>query len=156
MSSFLAPLRIEDAGPGRFGRQVFVLLEEFVYEIGATHSGIIIRVPAGFVTDFASVPRFFWRVVPPMGEHGKACVVHDFLYRKPSGFNKRLADAIFFDAMETLGVSWCKRWVMYLAVSWFGRSSFQWEDPSPVIIPMTNAVAEKVVEVRTDIAKGNV
>jgi len=131
---------------------VFVVLEDFTYELGAEHSGIVIRVPKGFVTDFASVPRFFWRVVPPMGQHGKAAVVHDFLYRKSSGFSKILADAIFFEAMELLGVSWWKRWVMYLAVRYFGRSSFQWEAETVPVIPMTNAVAENVAEIKEQIA----
>ena len=119
MSNFLSPLRIEDAGPGKHGRQVFVLLEEFVYEIGAEKSGIIIRVPIGFVTDFASIPRLLWSIVSPVGQHGKAAVVHDFLYRKTSGFSKILADAIFFEAMELLGVPWYRRWTMYLAVRFF-------------------------------------
>ena len=153
MSSFLSPLRIEDAGIGRHGRPVFVLLEEFPYEVGATGSGLKICVPAGFVTDFASIPRLFWSVVPPMGQHGKAAVVHDYLYRKSSGFSKILADAIFYEAMELLGVPWYRRWVMYLAVRFFGRSSYQWEDHAPPVIPMSADVSDSVREIRGEIAE---
>lgn len=150
MSNFLSPLRIEDAGPGKHGRQVFVLLEEFPYEVGAAGSGLVIRVPAGFVTDFASIPRLFWTIVSPVGQHGKAAVVHDFLYRQTSGFSKVLADAIFFEAMELLGVPWYRRWAMYLAVRFFGRSSYQWEELAPPGIPMTAEVASVVRELRDD------
>ena len=44
-----------------------------------TREGHGIDVHAGFVTDFASVPRFFWRVLPPTGPYGKAAVIHDRL-----------------------------------------------------------------------------
>lgn len=53
---------------------------ELVSGHSADKSEPIIRVPAGFVTDFASIPRAFWVVLPPTGKYGKAAVVHDYLY----------------------------------------------------------------------------
>lgn len=44
------------------------LLQPFRVRTGA---GRIIEVPAGFETDFASVPRLFWRVVPPWGRYSR-------------------------------------------------------------------------------------
>jgi hypothetical protein len=82
-----------------------------------------ITVPKGFETDFASVPRFFWRIIPPWGKYSPAAVVHDYLY-----FNgecgKKKADQVFLELMKRLGVSSWKRRVMFYAVSWFGGSAW--------------------------------
>lgn len=56
LSSFLKPLEYEATGTFREGRPEYRLLNAFVYEVGALGSGLSISVPAGFVTDFASVP----------------------------------------------------------------------------------------------------
>lgn len=39
-----------------------------------------VSVPEGFVTDFASVPRIFWTVLPRDGRYAYAAVLHDYLY----------------------------------------------------------------------------
>ena len=80
-----------------------------------------ITVPAGFTTDFASVPSMFWSVVPPTGRYGLAAVVHDWLYWQQSG-KRAEADQVFHDAMGQLGVPGLKRFVMTQAVRWFGGS----------------------------------
>lgn len=77
--------------------------------------GKAILVPAGFVTDFASVPRVFWRLFPPTGRYGKAAVVHDFLYQF-NGVPRERADRIFLEAMTELNVGWFTRHTLYLAV----------------------------------------
>ena len=72
-------------------------------------------MPAGFETDFASVPRLFWRVVPPWGRYSPAAVVHDYLYH--TGKVSRIAaDRVFLELMAALGVPLWKRQVMYWAV----------------------------------------
>ena len=53
------PLRVEILVNGMTAR----LTQPFRVRTGA---GRIIEVPAGFETDFASVPRLFWRMVPPL------------------------------------------------------------------------------------------
>lgn len=86
------------------------LLEPISYYL-REEDGETVHVPPGFRTDFASVPRPFWFWVAPWGRHGRAAVLHDFLYqlgsitlpdgsrRRPS---KREADRIFLEAMEVL------------------------------------------------------
>src|SRR5262245_38142541 len=37
-------------------------------------------VPAGFVTDLASIPRIFWSALPRDGEYAYAAILHDYLY----------------------------------------------------------------------------
>lgn len=117
--TFRLPLRLEYLN----GRD-WLLIEPLRYERA---NGTFVEVPAGFVTDFASVPRFFWRVLPPTGDYGKAAVLHDFLYRHgfSGGFGRRVADLVFLEAMRELGVPWWKRSVMYAAVRLFGRWSFR-------------------------------
>ena len=79
-------------------------------------------VPAGFVTDFASVPRIFWRLIgPPTGygrdaAYGKAAVIHDFLYFTPGTRSRQDCDDVFLEAMTDLGVSKARRTLMHLAV----------------------------------------
>lgn len=77
--------------------------------------GAIIEVPAGFETDFASVPRACWQLVPPWGQYSPAAVVHDYLYN--TGQMPRVeSDNIFLDVMAALGVPWWQRQIMYWGV----------------------------------------
>lgn len=104
--------------------------------------GDTFSVPVGFVTDFATVPRFLHWLVSPYGAYTRAAVLHDWLlvelaawwheYRDggPSEIgnpemvmpnnlppaNSRDADGIFRRVMEDLGVPWAKRWTMWSAV----------------------------------------
>lgn len=80
-------------------------------------------VPEGFVTDFASVPRLFWRLIPPWGEYSPAAIVHDFLYRNGIGSRAR-ADWVFLSVMKAIGISGWQRWLMWAAVRLFG--AFAW------------------------------
>jgi hypothetical protein len=78
-----------------------------------------IEVPAGFITDMASVPRPLWALFPPMGLYNRAAVVHDWCCVQRLG-NYRWAASVFLDLMAQDGVPWHTRWPMYLAVRWFG------------------------------------
>ena len=55
------------------------VLQSFTYEVGHLGSGESIEVPAGFVSDLASVPRIFWPFLPPDGDYSQAAVLHDWL-----------------------------------------------------------------------------
>jgi len=85
--------------------------------------GLNIVVPTGFETDFASVPRIFWRVVPPWGRYSPAAVVHDYLYAT-APVSRKEADKIFLEHMKTLKVKWWRRKAMYRAVRMGG--GFAW------------------------------
>ena len=120
MSSFTSELKLTPLADGTQWK----LLEPFEYHLGIKNSGIILGVPEGFVTDFASIPRFFWRVLPPWNTHGKAAVLHDWCYQ--SGILSRVvSDAIFLEAMMVLGVVWWKRYALYAAVRLFGWTAYQ-------------------------------
>jgi hypothetical protein len=86
--------------------------------------GAIVDVPAGFVTDFASVPRLPFAYLLVGNIAHRPAVVHDFLYQT-HWTSKRKADHIFLEAMKTVGIAWWRREIMYLAVKYFGRSSYR-------------------------------
>lgn len=111
MSSFTTPLDLRANDDGR----TFTLLTEFDYEIGDLGSGRTIRVPVGFVTDFASIPRVFWNILPPWGKYGKAAVLHDWNYKKQE-FSRAFCDDILDESMAALGVGWLTRHVIWLGV----------------------------------------
>lgn len=76
-----------------------------------------VTVPAGFLTDFASVPRMFWGLFPPAGRWSLAAIVHDYLCRaEPQGWDSKLAAQCFRTIMRELGVGWLRRSIMYRAV----------------------------------------
>ncbi|MBM2915564.1 DUF1353 domain-containing protein, partial [Escherichia coli] len=80
----------------------------------------VISVPAGYVTDLASVPRLLWSVFPPHGRYAKAAIIHDWLYDNALR-TKKEADRIFLDAMKVLKVPAWRRSLMYFAVRLFGK-----------------------------------
>lgn len=118
MSSFTTPtdLRIVD-------EYTFELTSPFEFHLGSYPSKEVIRVPAGFVTDLASVPQILWWVFPPHGKWAKAAIVHDYMYVKAYK-TKAYADNAFLEGMEVLGVPYLVRKTMYWAVRLFGRGNY--------------------------------
>jgi hypothetical protein len=105
------------------------LEEPFAYYTNITGKRAHIMVPRGFITDFASTPRFVWSIYPTIGNYSKAAVLHDYLYKehKDSYFNDRkTCDLIFREAMEVSGVDWLTRNIFYWLVRMFGKS--HWEE----------------------------
>ena len=83
-----------------------------------------VEVPAGFVTDLASIPRLFWQVLKPAERHAYAAVVHDFLYWEQTR-SRDQADLIFKIAMEDSGVHPTTVRLLYLAVRALGKRAWQ-------------------------------
>jgi hypothetical protein len=78
-------------------------------------------VPAGMLTDFASVPRPFVWFIPQYGRYTMAAILHDYLWSRLAARGKLSwidADAIFRRALRELGVAFLRRWVMWAAVRW--------------------------------------
>lgn len=100
---------------------------ELVREFSLLVEGRTYTVPAGFVTDFASSPRFFWRVLPPVGLYVPAAILHDWLYSLEvvPAVSRRAADRAFRAAMEARGVPAWQRWALWLAVRLFGGRHFR-------------------------------
>ena len=99
----------------------WIVYEEFGYN--DERLDVTVIVPAGSTTDFASIPRAFWSILPPWGRYGWAAVIHDYLYRHGL-YTRAIADLIFLHAMEELHVAKWKRVTMFNAVRWFGASAY--------------------------------
>jgi len=82
--------------------------------------GYAIEVPAGYRSDLASIPKiarlFFERFE---FDTAAAAVLHDYLYS--THITPRwMADALFYDALKSLGSPLWKRSLMWAAVRLFG------------------------------------
>jgi len=97
----------------------WIIRSDFGYDIGEEDSGESINVPVGFKTDFASVPRLLWGMIPQWGKYGNAAVVHDYCYWSQAYTRKR-SDEIFMEGMLVLQVSSLLRHILYYAVRIFG------------------------------------
>jgi hypothetical protein len=108
------------------------LVDGFKYE-GKTE---VFDVPAGFTTDFASVPRVFTWLLPRYGRWTQAAVLHDFLWdlSRKGAFERVDADGIFNRALRELEVPFLRRWIMWTAVRWAaGPSSWFAKGPVPFL-----------------------
>ncbi len=137
MSSFTTRLEVSPMPDGRKWK----LIRTFVYEVGSKGSDKKFRIPAGFVTDFASSPPPIWWLFPPWGTYGKAAILHDYLYQNhrylvqaqalredraagrvlnPKPVTREYADNVFREAMIVLGVAPWRVALMYRGVRMFG------------------------------------
>lgn len=94
--------------------------------------GRTVKVPAGFVTDLASIPRGLWNIFPKVGKQDRASVVHDCGYSgslidalgNPILLKKEQIDFLFYEGMQADGVGKVSAWLMWRAVKLFGRTHF--------------------------------
>ena len=109
---FRSPLIVEDDG-GRFVLTAPLVYDSLVLQVALT-------VPAGFPTDFASIPRGLWNILPPVGKYDAAAMCHDWLYQTGMYHGVTVdrgdADRVLLEAMEVLGVARWQRWAIYLGV----------------------------------------
>src|SRR5690348_11529740 len=71
-----APLHL-----GRFADAMYFLREPVGWAPNpGQESHKPVKVPIGFVTDFASIPRVFWTMLPKDGLYTYPAIIHDFLY----------------------------------------------------------------------------
>ena len=101
----------------------WMLVESVDYSIG--NSGVIISVPKGFVTDFASIPQPLWSFgLSPYGRFSKAAIVHDYLYWTQD-CTREQADNLLLIAMKESGVSRSQQDEIYLGVRAGGEAAWE-------------------------------
>lgn len=110
-------------------RRLFKLLRAFDWSAG----GRRFRIPAGFVTDLASIPDaagFFMTNNDP--RILRAALPHDWLYQyrgspPESGalFSRADADMILREGMAVCGAGWFARWTVWFHVRLYG--AFAWK-----------------------------
>ncbi len=115
MKGFHGELVLVDAGVcPRTGVQLFRTTRplEFIYEDLRFH------IPAGTVTDFASVPRCLQWLISKTGKHTRSTVLHDHLCRTKR-YSRFFSDAVFRAAMDVDDVPLWRRVAMYYAVRFY-------------------------------------
>jgi hypothetical protein len=83
----------------------------------------LVAVPAGFVTNFASVPRVPIAYLLAGGIGNRSATLHDYLYTQGK-FPRAWCDSAFLGALATEGVSWWRRTAMYAAVRAAGGAHY--------------------------------
>lgn len=110
---------------------------------GDGYSALALVVEAGFMHDFASVPRPLWALISPL-DLGLASLFHDWLYRKGGRVTtlrwptrgsqwepvnepwvRRDADRLFARIMRERGVTTWKRRAAFQAVHLLGKSAWR-------------------------------
>ena len=102
-------------------RQVDTLTWELLEPVQVEGAAGRWTVPAGYLTDFASVPRVAVWLIPRFGDYTAAAIVHDWLITDvlPTGeIDSREVDRVFREVMHELGVPAPRRWLMWAGVRW--------------------------------------
>lgn len=120
MARFLNKLSVEEASDK--GSGLWRLTAPLLYQSDIISHLIV--VPAGFTTDFGSVPRlpFAYALFGNIAQ--MPATVHDFLYTVHRT-TRAGADAILREAMAATGVSWIQRNAWWLGVRLFGASHWR-------------------------------
>ena len=133
--SFTTPLRLEAIDDERW-----IVCEPLIYDSALV--GRIV-VPQGYVTDLDSTPRYLPMAYAVLKGTGKpAACVHDLLYQvhradpytiglvgggwyeREVPVSRKVADAVYAEALDALGVPGWKAWLLYRAVRLGGASSY--------------------------------
>lgn len=137
----LSPCRVQLMGEDEWmGLEDFDFVVDYRTPIGGHICHKHYTIPAGFKSDFASIPRLFQRAVPKGRSERVPSYIHDFLCRKAICIEEReYADRVFLIALKgfslpcppmgwdsedpirgewfvDLSNSWIRRNVMFLAV----------------------------------------
>lgn len=130
-TDFDAKLSIEyDEGASqKLGIDYWRVIQGFKFFFGDLSEEKWVFIPAGYLTDGASVPRLLWSLLPPWGAYGQAAVLHDYLCENltiqvhgvATAIPRAKADAAFKEAMVALDVPRWKRNVMYIAVRVYAK-----------------------------------
>jgi len=102
-----------------YKKERWKLLHEYAYTTQILHEyPTKITAPGGFITDLASIPKIVRSLIPQVGKHRGAAVIHDFLYSTSDkhSYSRLQVDRVFLEAMKTAGVSLWKRHAMFYAV----------------------------------------
>ena len=112
MSRFVTTLKTEQTD-----RRTYMLLDDLVL---ADDDERTITVPAGFVTDFASIKvlhnAFLFVLFALVSGYGNyAATVHDWLYEHGS-LTRKEADAVLYRALRAEGVARWRAWLFWAGV----------------------------------------
>jgi hypothetical protein len=120
MSRFITTLKTDQTD-----RRAYTLLADLVL---ADDDQRTIIVPAGFVTDFASIKvlhnAFLFVLFALVSGYGNyAATVHDWLYEHGS-LTRKEADAVLYRALRAEGVARWRAWLMWAGVRIGGAKQY--------------------------------
>lgn len=98
------------------------LLQPLVYRSDLL--GRCVTVPAGFITDFASVPRIPVAYLLAGGCANAAAVLHDWMYTTHE-VDRATADAVFREAIIAGGEPTWRAWLMWAGVRIGGSHPYE-------------------------------
>lgn len=127
MSAFLTELEVicvDETANG--GRGIWRVEKDFVYQSDILSKTI--TVEAGFLTDFASVPRVPFAYWLFGDTTHKPPVIHDWLFHHHEICDEHTANRVLLEAMEVANVPEWRRVAIYEGVEIGGESS--WENDS--------------------------
>lgn len=102
---------------GRFADRTYFTTKDIGWKPSGSQKSLpSVTVPAGFVTDLASIPRVFWSVFPPDGRYTFPAIVHDYLYWTQTFKDREDADLVLKYGMEDLSVGAVAVTAIHLAV----------------------------------------
>ena len=120
MKTLTILLKKEYSKPDRF---------EVAQDVDVEIFGRNFTIPAGYKTDFASVPQFLWGIFPPHGLAAIPSLIHDYMYDNRVFADdlgdenaRRLADVFFLNNMTDCGVPRWQRMIYFYAVRLFAKS----------------------------------
>lgn len=130
----------------KVGDKDWLMLAPLVMLVVVDGVSYLIRVPPGFITDFASVPRIplaFW-LFGGIGDY--AAAVHDWLYTSGE-YPRDICDKLFREILHHVdGTSWARAEAMYRAVRLAGGSRYtarQASDSARLALNHHRAVADR-------------
>lgn len=105
------------------GDELFYLCEDIIEKVT---DDISITINKGYVSDGASVPRFFWRLLSPKINVTTLVpsLVHDRLY-ETQVVSREQADIYYYNALRRNGYPWWKSALTFWGLRLFGHS--HWE-----------------------------
>jgi hypothetical protein len=110
----------------RFKDRTYFLIKEIGWQSNPGEKKLPrVKVPKGFVTDFASIPRVFWSILPPDGEYTYPAIIHDYLYWTQTT-SRETADEIFNAAMTDFKIDSTKQHIIFTGVRTGGQIA--WND----------------------------
>ena len=120
MSRFVTTLKTEQTD-----RRTYTLLDDLVL---ADEEQRTIIVPAGFITDFASIKvlhnAFLFVLFALVSGYGNyAATVHDWLYEHGS-MTRKQADAVLYRALRAEGVARWRAWLFWAGVRIGGAKQY--------------------------------
>jgi hypothetical protein len=117
-SGFITALQVE-----KVTEDDWILLQPLRYYSESLGKEVV--VPAGFVTDFASVPRWPFIYWFTGGKADAPSVLHDWFYRtNTEDITRAGADALLAEAMAARGYWKARIWMMWLGVRIGGYWSY--------------------------------